>query len=166
MPVIETPDSDVIEIVDPLVQGWLRDIDATRDIVISRSMFERLSIPRIEMLHPTSRTWQPSGLRNTTEGSVVAGLLGGEHRATNALGKGNVLPWHTNSDAPGERLYLIYNETAGSVFRWLDPETGKIEQQEEPEGWTARRFTIPETGSLWHSIWSAGKRISVGYRLS
>lgn len=76
---------------------------------------------------------------------------------------GGYMGWHTNSDLPGIRAYVIYNDQPGSIFRWVGGE------EAEPAGWIVRLFEIPKPGQprFWHCIQSkASNRISVGMLLT
>ena len=71
--------------------------------------------------------------------------------------------WHTNSNAKGGRVYVIYNY-GPSCFAYVDPDTGETVCESEPVGkWFARKFIIPEDKLLWHGVGSSSGRISFGF---
>jgi len=67
--------------------------------------------------------------------------------------------WHTNSDAPGPRMYLVWAEEDNkSFFRWEDPHTGEIKTKWEKKGWNINKFVAP----VWHTLASWTNRVSIG----
>ena len=67
--------------------------------------------------------------------------------------------WHTNSTAPGDRMYLVWAEEDNkSFFRWEDPFTGEIITKWEKKGWNINKFVAP----VWHCLGSWTTRISIG----
>lgn len=73
--------------------------------------------------------------------------------------------WHTNSDRPGERIYLTFSENGDkSFFRFRDPSTGEIVTRHDETGWTINRFRVPRDEPLWHCVGSFTRRISIGFR--
>lgn len=157
-------DPDVEELVEPILEEWLSRHGESEEVVISRRIFDRLSCPGEDRLHPLSRNLNlleemPQQLE------LIAGLYGAEPRNGLVFAPGTHLPWHTNSDEPGVRLYFIYNAQEGSVFRYRCPDTDQVITEEEPAGWSAREFEIPEAGLLWHTVFAAGLRLSIGLRL-
>lgn len=89
----------------------------------------------------------------------------GFRRVTNSLlyPQNGYMTWHTNSNAKGDRAYIVYNYGM-SVFAYVDPDSQKTVYEIEPVGeWFARRFTIPEDKLLWHAIASSSGRIAFGF---
>jgi len=74
--------------------------------------------------------------------------------------------WHTNSDAPGERIYVVWNEEDNKSFlRYKDIETGEIVTKWEKRGWQVNRFTIGSADKpFWHCIGTYTNRLSFGFR--
>jgi len=72
--------------------------------------------------------------------------------------------WHTNSDSPGTRIYYTFSLDK-SVFKYKDPLTGEIHEEQDEVGWTARKFNIPRTGRFWHAVWTSGRRFSFGFNV-
>lgn len=73
--------------------------------------------------------------------------------------------WHTNSNAPGWRMYVTYCDEAGkSYFRYRDPRTHEIVTSHD-RTWTVRLFKVSADDLMWHSIYSDTNRYSFGYRI-
>lgn len=71
--------------------------------------------------------------------------------------------WHTNSKAPGWRIYINYADTEGeSFFRYQDPETKEIITLSD-NNWNFRVFKVSAEKPLWHCIYSNTNRFSLGY---
>jgi hypothetical protein len=76
---------------------------------------------------------------------------------------GGYMGWHTNSKAPGWRLYVTYSEeNARSFFRYRDPDTGKIVTSPDT-GLNCRLFRVDAQRLLWHAVHSETDRFSLGY---
>ena len=73
--------------------------------------------------------------------------------------------WHTNHDAPCERLYINYaSEDKKSFFRYF--EGGQIVTDYDNIGMNARKFTCTgERPYFWHCVGSECDRISFGFKL-
>jgi len=72
---------------------------------------------------------------------------------------GGYCGWHTNSDNPGHRMYLVWAEEDNkSFFKWKDPNTGEIITKWEKKGWNVNKFEAP----MWHCLGSWTNRISIG----
>jgi hypothetical protein len=76
---------------------------------------------------------------------------------------GAYMGWHTNSGAPGWRMYISHAEEPGkSFFRYRDPDTQKIITSLDDE-WNVRLFEIRRDKPLWHAVYSDTNRFSLGY---
>ena len=76
---------------------------------------------------------------------------------------GGYMGWHTNSGAPGWRMYISYAEEPGkSFFRYRDPITHDIVTSWD-DRWNVRLFEIRADMPLWHAVYSDTHRFSVGY---
>ncbi len=74
--------------------------------------------------------------------------------------------WHTNFAARGCRLYCSHAREAGrSFFRFREPGSGVIRTSWDKEGWQFRLFRI-NSEPLWHAVYSATDRISLGFNLA
>ncbi len=78
---------------------------------------------------------------------------------------GAYMAWHTNSGAPGWRLYVSYAEEPGkSFFRYRDPDSHEIITSVDDE-WNVRLFAIRADKPFWHAIYSETNRFSLGYMI-
>lgn len=68
--------------------------------------------------------------------------------------------WHTNSNQPGTRIYIVYSWGASS-FLWFDG--AKIVEDKESIGWNIRKFSFDETELFWHAV--VGERVAIGFKL-
>lgn len=76
---------------------------------------------------------------------------------------GAYMGWHTNSRAPGWRLYISYAEEPDkSFFRYRDPDTHKVVTSWD-EQWNVRLFEVRADRPLWHAVYSETNRFSLGY---
>ena len=76
---------------------------------------------------------------------------------------GSYMSWHTNSGAPGWRVYINYAEEEGkSFFRYRDTSTSKIVTLMDRE-WNIRIFRVSSENPLWHAVYSNTNRFSLGY---
>lgn len=100
---------------------------------------------------------------------VRAALGGGEWKVIPSghfwYPPGGYMGWHTNSGAPGWRLYVTHAEVPGaSFFRYRTPDTREIVTCVDHE-WDARMFLISADRPLWHTIHSDTHRFSLGYKI-
>ena len=87
-----------------------------------------------------------------------------EHRGTFMYQPGGRCGWHTNSNAPGTRIYLTWAEEDNkSYFKYFDNETNQIVTKYDKKGWHVNKFIIPREGKLWHFVGSDTNRKSVGF---
>lgn len=107
-----------------------------------------------------------TALENTT------GLVMNQPRGNFLYPKGGYMGWHTNSDVPGLRVYMVYSpEEKSSYFKYVDrtdPDQPKIITDWDDKGWTIRAFYpsgLP-MNYLWHCVAAIdAPRISFGYLL-
>jgi hypothetical protein len=71
------------------------------------------------------------------------------------------MPWHTNSNLPGIRVYASWSENGNSGMMFAD-ENKNIRIDKDSIGWNIRAFNCP----VWHCVWSDCWRVSIGWRLS
>lgn len=77
--------------------------------------------------------------------------------------QGGYMGWHTNSAAPGWRIYVTHAREPGkSFFRYREPGTGRIITSLDSE-WNVRAFRIDPDIPLWHAVYSDTDRFSLGY---
>jgi len=78
---------------------------------------------------------------------------------------GGYMGWHTNSNAPGWRMYVTCCDAPGkSFFRYRDPKSREIVTSYD-RLWTVRLFKVSSDDLMWHSIYSDTNRYSFGYRI-
>lgn len=76
---------------------------------------------------------------------------------------GAYMGWHTNSGAPGWRIYLTHAaEPGASFFRYRDPATGEVITTRD-HAWDVRMFRVDAAVPLWHAVYSQTDRFSLGY---
>jgi hypothetical protein len=93
----------------------------------------------------------------------VKELLGAADITNNIMyPKNTIMGWHTNSETPGQRIYINFSKTPG-IFRYKHPDTGKIIDDCDNDLWTGRKFIIDPDRPLWHTIWAPEKRFSFGF---
>jgi len=79
---------------------------------------------------------------------------------------GGFMSWHTNSSAPGWRLYINYvEEPDKSFFRYQNPDTGEIVTSMDKK-WNFRLFKIDAKKPFWHTVYSDTNRYSFGFRIT
>jgi len=81
-------------------------------------------------------------------------------------GHDGFMGWHTNSDNPGDRWYLVYNTNEdSSFFRYIDPKTEEMVTKWEPKGWSLNHFVLGDFSKpLWHCCYTKNNRFSFGVR--
>ena len=72
------------------------------------------------------------------------------------------IDWHTNSDTPGKRTYIIFTDKPG-IFRYKDPFSNEIIDDMDYVGWTQREFQINKNSLIWHCVYSPGVRFAYGF---
>lgn len=93
----------------------------------------------------------------------VKELLGASEITNNIMyPKNSIMGWHTNSETPGQRIYINFSKTPG-IFRYKHPDTGEIIDDYDNELWTGRKFIIDPDRLLWHTIWAPEKRFAFGF---
>lgn len=76
---------------------------------------------------------------------------------------GCAMGWHTNSKAPGWRIYINFAERAGeSFFRYQDPTTSELITLLDKH-WNFRMFHVKQDEPFWHCVYSNTNRFSLGY---
>lgn len=77
--------------------------------------------------------------------------------------KTGYMGWHTNSNKPCKRVYIVYSD-GQSFFRYK--QDNDIITDYDDIGITVREFDIPELPEqLWHCVGSYANRFSFGFRL-
>jgi len=76
---------------------------------------------------------------------------------------GSYMGWHTNSRAPGVRIYVTHAEEPGrSFFRYRDPDTDRVITVPD-DRWNVRVFRVGGEKPFWHAVYSETHRFSFGY---
>lgn len=82
---------------------------------------------------------------------------------THYMDSNGFIAWHTNQlDRPQSkyRLYATFNETVGSVFKYILPGTTEVVVFEEPVGWYFKLFRVDT--AMPHCVVSGSQRWSIG----
>ena len=160
---------------DSLVISYLKQVISLNKhkIVLNNSVpaysfeqFSQIKVPTSDIVAISSNNGNFIHLADTNKDSLLlksAKQLGASS-CTNAIvyGPMSVMSWHTNSNIPGERIYYTYSLKT-SVFRYVDPNDGKIKDDYDNVGWTARKFLVDKNRLLWHTVWSEGIRFAFGF---
>jgi hypothetical protein len=74
---------------------------------------------------------------------------------------GGGMPWHTNNDFPGQRIYISHVDSPEqSAFRYI--QNDKIIDDFDT-GWNLRVFEVGKSKPLWHSVHTQVTRLSLGF---
>jgi hypothetical protein len=75
------------------------------------------------------------------------------------------MSWHTNSNAPGKRIYIAYAEQdVKSFFRYYDADNSQMITSWDAQGINAREFHVDSQDLLWHCVYAECNRYSFGFR--
>lgn len=75
------------------------------------------------------------------------------------------MSWHTNSNAPGKRIYIAYAEQdCKSFFRYYDMHNKQMITSWDAQGINAREFQVDSQDLLWHCVYAECNRYSFGFR--
>lgn len=72
----------------------------------------------------------------------------------------NQLPWHTNSDNEGYRIYYIKGK---GIFKYIDESGNQQISHDDPNGWTCRKFKVLKGKPFWHSVYAEETRYAFGF---
>jgi hypothetical protein len=137
--------------------------------IYTKAIFDKLEIPKsiedLERIAFSTGTYELER-RNVSDYLEEVKDILGAHQCTNAIfyAANSCMPWHTNSDNPGKRIYIIYTQTPG-IFRYKNPHTNEIVDDIDYVGWTQREFVVDKDNLLWHSVYSPGARFSFGFNV-
>jgi hypothetical protein len=162
-----TADTHVIDVLSKFIKANIPTASLVTDSRFSIEDFNNQLIPDKNVNHTNNTASLVHLTRNAEHLLEEAKNTLNAKAITNAIiyGPNSCMTWHTNSDDPGTRIYYSYT-TKLSIFRYLDKTTGKVIDDIDNIGWTARRFDITdETNPLWHTIWTNGIRFSFGFKL-
>ena len=163
------PSKDIIQILKKEIKEFAFDhVKNTPASKITKSVFDTVTktIPtnNIDVVYQYSRTNILMNDRRYSDNlkNVIKLLNVDECTNCQFYPKNSFMDWHTNSDNLGIRTYIIYTKVPG-IFRYLDPKTNKIIDDEDYVGWTQRTFQVTENPKLWHCVWSPAPRFSYGF---
>ena len=79
---------------------------------------------------------------------------------------GDYCGWHTNSDEPYQRLYLVWNlNNNSSYFNYQNNKTNEIISKLENKGISHNIFSTYKNNQLWHCVGNLNNiRISIGFK--
>ena len=133
---------------DYLEQCMHEDIPVARDNALRHVRFD--SMDRFDLIQTLSKIFQNHSIQ-----------LSGDF----LYPPGGFMSWHTNSNTPGDRVYLTYVPQGGkSFFKYRDAD-GKIVTSYDQTGWTMRHFRTEKHDLLWHCVGSETYRLSIGFRI-
>jgi hypothetical protein len=155
--------TDVTNILEQLISEYVQLHTLPTPGNIKYHDFIATQIPTKDVPHKAVDNIHHICTLTDTRLSTVTSLLNA-NSCTNAIcyAPYSSMSWHTNSDTEGTRTYYIYSKRR-SVFRYKNPITGLVHNDEDNIGWTARSFTIDKQKPLWHTIWSEGYRFAFGF---
>jgi hypothetical protein len=97
-------------------------------------------------------------------GNVCQTLGASENTNLLVYGSNSCMGWHTNSDLPGDRIYYTFT-TGTALFRYLDSNGRIVDDWDNINAWTVRKFSVQQQKPLWHTIWTEKIRFSFGFRI-
>ena len=164
------PDKRIIELLGKEIKEFaLPLLKEEKDSVHTKAVFDKLKIPKIgndieKIVFPTG-TYQMARKADSPEVNEVLSILKADE-CTNTLyyKKNGCMPWHTNSDNPGKRIYIVFTTKPG-IFRYKNPYTGEIVDDYDYVGWTQREFIVDIQNLLWHAVWSPAPRFAYGFNI-
>lgn len=124
-------------ITDAVLNDEVIHVKRALDQIVARKAAAELKLGRISV-RPSGQFWYPPG-----------GYMG----------------WHTNSGAPGLRLYISHAAEPGkSFFRYLDADTDQVNTSYD-DIWNVRLFPVDAKQLFWHAVYSETDRFSFGYTI-
>lgn len=163
------PDDKVIEVLTREINEFgLNFASQQKSSIYTKSVFDKLQIPKDEK--DLEKTLISTGAlsmsrRDSVNIKEVSKLLNAD-QCTNTLfyTANGCMPWHTNSDNPGTRIYVVFTSKPG-IFRYKNPYTGEIVDDYDYAGWTQREFIVDNDNLLWHCVYSPAYRFSYGFNI-
>jgi hypothetical protein len=168
MIVKKIPSKEIIDILTNEIKFFGLDFAKTKpNLMASLSVFNSFKdkIPNFDILKQANSDYGTYDMDRKNHKVIedVKNILKADS-CTNTLyySKGSFINWHTNSDFPGTRSYIIYTTKPG-IFRYKDQKTGNIIDDIDYVGWTQRTFEVDENNLLWHCVYSPSFRFSYGF---
>lgn len=164
-----TPDGRITTLLSDYIKLNIDSVPLDRHPINTYDNFDSQYLPNINVdkgpFSSADDFMQMSHYQNSYSLIEKCNTLLGSTENTNCLVyyPNSFMRWHTNSDNPGIRIYYTYS-LGHSIFRYL--RDGKIVDDIDSRGWTARQFQIDPIKPLWHTVWSSGFRFSFGFNLT
>jgi Pyruvate/2-oxoacid:ferredoxin oxidoreductase delta subunit len=162
------PCKEIIEILSKEIKEF--GLSFAKDIKpgnVTKSAFDKFisAIPKTTDNVKASRYYGQYSMERRNEPYIkqVIDILGA-HSCTNTVYycPNSCIDWHTNSDNVGTRIYILFTNKPG-IFRYKDPMSGKIIDDEDYVGWTQREFKVDKDNLLWHCVYSPSSRFAYGF---
>jgi hypothetical protein len=162
------PDKQVIQYLTKEIKEFGLSFAKSKDnFNMSKSAFDKLktSIPKSVEIHKAHMLYGAYDMERKTSDNIVDVLQYlNQSYSTNTMyyTAGSCINWHTNSDDPGIRTYILYTSKPG-IFRYKDSNTGEIIDDLDYVGWTQRSFKVDKDNLLWHCVYSPAPRFAYGF---
>lgn len=163
-------DPDDVDPFDPSIPGcsedWILNRDRTTVVWDGADTLERNEFSNVRQIHRPGYSIQKAVIDWLLTLPEFAGK-----RFNNLSGRfyypeGGFMGWHTNSDAPGIRVYLAYASAENaSYFRYYDNNTDQVVTDWDGLGWNIRAFDIVDDPNqfYWHCVYAGKPRWSFGF---
>ena len=162
------PDQRIIDILSEELKSFgLPFANGKPNFLANLSTFDNIkdSIPKMDCLPVAQICWGTYDMCRKQESFIddIKQILNA-NTCTNTLyySSGSFINWHTNSDNPGIRTYILYTAKPG-IFRYRDYLTGEIIDDYDYVGWTQRTFDVNKNNLLWHCVYSPSPRFAYGF---
>lgn len=159
----------MIEIIAP-VGEVIERLERAISLNVSKSVTNKLTLKQfyVRPLPPSDIPRTSSGVDFRNDHSKIPKLLQEcseilrfDHVTNCTRMEANTqLPWHTNSDVEGFRIYYIKGK---GIFKYIDEHGNQHLSHDNPEGWTCRKFKVVKDKPLWHSVYAEGTRYAFGF---
>lgn len=165
MPLINKhkPDTFITSILEHIIEEEspkIKKVVAKRSL--TKEVFLERPIPPFDIkVNSSGVTLDPKYFQTLDPLALTLGAV--NCSASHYLPPNSQLPWHTNSDTAGKRLYYTYGDGSG-IFRYKDYNTDKIHEDYDEQGWTVREFYIPSDQLFWHTVYAGTGRHTFGFR--
>jgi hypothetical protein len=164
------PDSNIIKILsEEIIVFGIPFAKTIKDGGLNKTAFDYFKniIPSDYDNTKASSIYGQYDMERTTSPLIkeVCGILGADECTNTAYyTKNGCIEWHTNSDIPGTRVYIIFTTIPG-IFRYKNPVTGEIIDDSDNIGWTQREFKVEKENPLWHCVYSPAPRFAYGFNI-
>jgi hypothetical protein len=162
------PDKTVIDFLTQEIKEFgIPFAKGKPNLCMTKTSFDKFknTLPKMDLV-PKAALFYGTHDMKRVESANIQGVIKhmNQTHCTNTLyySAGSCLNWHTNSDNVGIRTYILYTSKPG-IFRYKDPFTGKIIDDEDYVGWTQRTFKVGKENLLWHCVYSPAPRFAYGF---